>query len=136
MLWQAQSLADLWSQKLQILFWRLTSNCAQLQNALANILIWLKWFLVGTAISQDWTLNVFEGYEKELFNWGIWILDLHYRMSLHLDKMSELEMLKRRILEIALAAALLGDMGQVDSWQYAHHKIVASGDDFFHVISD
>ena len=57
-------------------------------------------------------------------------------MSLHLDKMSELEMLKRRILEIALAAALLGDMGQVDSWQYAHHKIVASGDDFFHVISD
>ena len=93
-------------------------------------------FFVGAVISQDWTLNVFEGYEKELFNWGIWILDLHCRMSLHLDKMSELEMLKRRILEIALAAALLGDMGQVDSWQYAHHKIVASGDDFFHVISD
>ena len=63
-------------------------------------------------------------------------MDLHYRMSLHLDKMSELEMLKRRILEIALAAALLGDMGQVDSWQYAHHKIVASSDDFFQVISD
>ena len=52
-----------------------------------------------------------EGYEKELFNWGIWILDLR------LDKMSELEMLKRRILDIALAAALLGDMGQVDSLQ-------------------
>ena len=77
-----------------------------------------------------------EGYEKELFNWGIWILDVHCRMSLHLDKKSELDMLKRRILEIALAAALLGDMGQVDSLQYAHHKIVASGDDFFQVISD
>ena len=51
-------------------------------------------------------------------------------------RQNELEMLKRRILEIALAAALLGDMGQVDSWQYAHHKIVASGDDFFQVISD
>ena len=57
-------------------------------------------------------------------------------MSLHLDKMSELEMLKRRILEIALAAALLGDMGQVDSWQYEHHKIVASSGYFFQVISD
>ena len=63
-------------------------------------------------------------------------MDVHCRMSLHLNKMSELKMLKRRILEIALAAALLGDMGQVDSWQYAHHKIVASGDDFFQVISD
>ena len=77
-----------------------------------------------------------EGYEKELFDWGIWILDLHCRMSLHLDKVSELEMLKRRILEITLAAASLGDMGQVDSLQYAHHKIVASGDGFFQVISD
>ena len=77
-----------------------------------------------------------EGYGKELFNWGIWILDLHCRMCLHLDKVSELEMLKRRILEIALAAALLEDMGQVDSWQYAHHKIVASSGYFFQVISD
>ena len=139
MLWQAQGLVDLWSQKLQILFWRLTSNCAQLQNALANILIWLKWFLVGAAISQDWTSNVFWRLWKRAFQLGD--LDFgsalqNYRMSLHLDKMSELEMLKRRILEIALAAALLGDMGQVDSWQYAHHKIVASSGYFFQVISD
>ena len=70
MLWQAQGLVDLWSQKLQILFWRLTSNCAQLQNALANILIWLKWFLVWSSHQPRLDIKCFLKAMKKNFSTG------------------------------------------------------------------